>query len=73
VAALRAGELERLEALSDLDAMVAALRPFPRLNWHEVFSRQLEMWRNDDPTLRLAADENRRALKLSRPDVGEPS
>ncbi|MET0659188.1 MAG: hypothetical protein ABW110_13635 [Steroidobacteraceae bacterium] len=67
VATLRAGELERLDTLSDLDAMVAALRPLTYRNWHEACSRQLEMWRNDDPELRSAADENRRTLKLSSP------
>ena len=64
VGQLQSGELERLEALSDLDAMAAALRPFTQRNWHEVFSRQLQMWRNGDSALRIAADENRRTLKL---------
>jgi hypothetical protein len=64
VASLQAGELKFLEDLSDLDAMVAALRPFAHNNWFEIFSRQLELWRSGDQTLRSAADENRRKLKL---------
>jgi hypothetical protein len=64
VASLRADDLKFLEEISDLDAMVAALRPYTLHNWFETFSRQLEMWRNGDQTLRSAADENRRKLKL---------
>ena len=64
VTSLQAGEIKFLEELSDLDTMVAALRPYTRQNWFDTFSRQLEMWRSGDPTLRSAADENRRKLKL---------
>jgi hypothetical protein len=64
VAALSSNELEKLDAISDIDRMLVLLAKNPKTGWHAAYTDLFRKWREQDPTLLAVEAANREALKL---------
>ncbi|MFT3805442.1 hypothetical protein [Arenimonas sp.] len=64
VEALRRHELEKLDGLSDLPAMIESLRPLTHRSWHATYADLYSRWRASDAEVVAIHQSNRATLGL---------
>ena len=64
VEALRASELEKLNALSSVEALLDQLENLHRREWFETYAPQYQRWLAKDPEVMATVEQNRAQLKL---------
>lgn len=64
VEALKTSEIEKLNALSSVDALLGRLENFQRREWYETYSSHHQRWLANDPEIMATVEQNRGQLKL---------
>lgn len=64
VEALQASEIEKLNALSSVEALLGRLENLHRREWYETCSSHYRRWLDKDPEMMATVEQNRAQLKL---------